>query len=68
MLDSRWYKLFAGVPSEASWHPEVFFFLGEIFMGLVSASADGHFAESLLCIFEEMEADHMHKGLDPCAR
>lgn len=37
-------------------------------MGLVPASADGHFAEPLLCIFEEMKADRMHKGLDPCAR
>lgn len=37
-------------------------------MGLVPASADGHFAAPLLCIFEEMKADHMHKGLDFCAR
>lgn len=37
-------------------------------MGPVPANADGHFAAPLLCIFEEMKADHRHKGLDPCAR
>lgn len=37
-------------------------------MRLLPASADGHFAEPLLCIFEETKADHMHRGPDPCAR
>lgn len=37
-------------------------------MGPALASTDGHFAALLLCIFEEMKADRMHQGLDPCAR
>lgn len=37
-------------------------------MGPVLTSADGHRTALLLCICEEMKADHMHKGVDLSAR
>lgn len=62
MFESRWYKLFAGIPSKASWH---LCFWGEIFMVPVQAGADGHLTVLLLLlllhIFQEMMADYMHR-------
>ena len=38
-------------------------------MGPVQASADGHLTVLLLlCVCEEMKADHKHRGVDVSAR
>lgn len=37
-------------------------------MGPVLASTVGHLTALLLCICEEMKADHKHKGADLSAR